>query len=79
MLPIGSAQHVQAFCQLVQGLTGRAVCSGWEVSASLGAQSCTEGHVSLNKVSVLPPKHTAWAPPRGLGGRNQIALPRIPQ
>ena len=29
LLPISGTQHVQAFCQLFQGFTARAVCSGY--------------------------------------------------
>ena len=51
MLPIGGAQHVQAFCHLFQGVTARAVCSGCfsHQSPAAGPRQCCAVGVHLTK------------------------------
>ena len=40
MLPVSGAQHAPAFCQLFQGFTARAVCSGCFFYPAVGPRHC---------------------------------------
>ena len=64
VLPIGGAQHVNAFCQLFQGSTACAVCSG-----CFSNQGPASGPRQCWAVAVRPTKTLRW----GLG----IALRRV--